>query len=62
MRTIQQQLKQWVKVNKIRMDKHKKERKPKRKQEKFTEWELKELMGMNRPVYRRSKGGAFRQI
>jgi hypothetical protein len=61
MRTIQQQLKQWMKVNKVRMDKHKKERIPKRKQEKLTEWELKELMGMNRPVYRRSKGGAFRQ-
>jgi hypothetical protein len=59
MRNIQQQLKQWMKV---RMDKHKKERKPERKQEKLTEWELKELMGMNRPIYRRSKGGAFRQI
>lgn len=63
MRTIQQQLKNWMKTNKFiqRGDKHKKERKSKRKQEQFTERELKELMGMNRPVYRRAKGGAFRQ-
>jgi len=44
-----------------RADKHKKETKTKRLKEKFTERELRELMGVNRPVYRRIKGGAFRQ-
>jgi hypothetical protein len=63
MRTIQQQLQKWLKENKemYRADKHKKERKQKRPRERFTERELKELMGVNRPVYRRAKGGAFRQ-
>lgn len=63
MRTIQQQLQKWLKANKVmyRTDKHKKESKPKRLKERFTERELKELMGINRPVYRRAKGGAFRQ-
>ncbi|EID42875.1 hypothetical protein [Parageobacillus thermoglucosidasius] len=62
MRTIQQQLRKWMKANKmLRTDKHKKEPKPKRFKERFTERELKELMGVNRPVYRRAKGGAFRQ-
>ncbi|MFX3616113.1 MAG: hypothetical protein ACE3JK_01105 [Sporolactobacillus sp.] len=27
----------------------------------FTEEELKELMGVHNPVYKRAKGGAFRQ-
>ncbi|MGG3919639.1 hypothetical protein ABEV38_13635 [Parageobacillus thermoglucosidasius] len=63
MRTIQQQLRKWLKANKVmyRANKHKKERKKKRSKERFTERELKELMGVNRPVYRRAKGGAFRQ-
>ncbi|MBY6269490.1 hypothetical protein [Parageobacillus thermoglucosidasius] len=63
MRTIQQQLRKWLKANKVmyRANKHKKEWKQKRSKERFTERELKELMGVNRPVYRRAKGGAFRQ-
>jgi hypothetical protein len=44
-----------------RSNKHKKESKTKRLKESFTEHKLRELMGVNRPVYRRSKGGAFRQ-
>jgi hypothetical protein len=44
-----------------RADKHKKEPKTKRIKERFTERELRELMGVNRPVYHRSKGGAFHQ-
>jgi phage antirepressor YoqD-like protein len=63
MRTIQQQLQKWLKANKVvhRADKHKKEPKTKRLKERLTERELKELMGVNRPIYRRAKGGAFRQ-
>jgi hypothetical protein len=60
MRTIQQQLQKWLKVNKVvhRADKYKKGPKTKRVKERR---ELKELMGVNRPIYRRAKGGAFRQ-
>jgi phage antirepressor YoqD-like protein len=63
MRTIQQQLQKWLKANKVmhRADKNKKEPKTKRLKERLTERELKELMGVNRPIYRRAKGGAFRQ-
>jgi hypothetical protein len=62
MRTIQQQLQKWLKANRVvHRDKHKKEHKTKRLKERFTERELRELMGVNRPVYRRAKGGAFRQ-
>ncbi|MCL6456509.1 MAG: hypothetical protein K6T85_00740 [Gorillibacterium sp.] len=63
MRTIQQELKKWMKANKVkhRKNKHKKERKQKRRKERLTEHEIKELMGVGRPVYRRGKGGAFRQ-
>ncbi|OSX53653.1 hypothetical protein [Anoxybacillus ayderensis] len=61
MRTIQQELKKWMKVNKERQNKRKKARKKKRGKEWLTERDLKELMGVGRPVYRRGKGGAFRQ-
>lgn len=63
MRTIQQELKKWMKVNKVqqRKDKRKKARKKKRGKERLTEREIKELMGAYRPIYRRGKGGAFRQ-
>jgi len=33
----------------------------KRQSERLTEAEIKDLMGMNMPVYRRGKGGALRQ-
>ncbi|KIP21120.1 hypothetical protein JV16_01614 [Anoxybacillus ayderensis] len=61
MRTIQQELKKWMKVNKERQNKRKKARKKKRGKERLTERDIKELMGVCRPVYRRGKGGAFRQ-
>ncbi|AXM88478.1 hypothetical protein B379_04290 [Anoxybacillus ayderensis G10] len=60
MRTIQQELKKWMKVNKVQQ-RQKKARKKKRGKERLTERDLKELMGVGRPVYRRGKGGAFRQ-
>ncbi|KFZ32340.1 phage protein [Anoxybacillus flavithermus] len=50
-----------MKVNKERQNKRKKARKKKRGKERLTERDLKELMGVGRPVYRRGKGGAFRQ-
>ncbi|WP_197071972.1 hypothetical protein [Geobacillus kaustophilus] len=42
-----------------RSERNRKERK--RNKERLTEREIKELMGVCRPVYRRGKGGAFRQ-
>ena len=33
----------------------------KRRNERLSEWELAELMGINRPTYGRKKGGAYRQ-
>lgn len=63
MRTIQQELQKWMKINKVkqRKSKHKKVRKQKQRKERLTERDIKELMGVGRPVYRRGKGGAFRQ-
>jgi hypothetical protein len=64
MKTIQQELKKWLKINQNmeRAAKNKKRfKKKKSPKEKLSDRDLKELMGINRPVYRRAKGGAFRQ-
>jgi hypothetical protein len=64
MKTIQQELQKWLKVNKnMERDAKKKKRVKKKKspKERLSERDLKELMGINRPVYRRAKGGAIRQ-
>ena len=63
MRTMQDQMKKWIKANNMvyRPEKNQKERKWKRNKERMTEREIKEMMGVFRPVYRRGKGGAFRQ-
>jgi hypothetical protein len=64
MKTIQQEIQKWLRVNQ-KMERatktKKKVKKKKRHKERLTERDLKELMGINRPVYRRGKGGAFRQ-
>jgi hypothetical protein len=64
MKTIQQELQKWLKINQNmeRATKNKKRfKKKKSPKEKLSDRDLKELMGINRPVYRRAKGGAFRQ-
>jgi hypothetical protein len=63
MKTIQQELQKWLKSNKNmkRTAKKKRVKKKKNQKERLTERDLRELMGINRPVYRRAKGGAFRQ-
>jgi len=63
MRTMQDQMQKWIKANNMtyRPERNRKERKHKRNKERMTEREIKELMGVCRPVYRRGKGGAFRQ-
>lgn len=61
MRTMKDQMQKWIKANNMayRSERNRKERK--RNKERLTEREIKELMGVCRPVYRRGKGGAFRQ-
>ncbi|MED4922919.1 hypothetical protein P9743_01260 [Anoxybacillus geothermalis] len=63
MRTIQDQMRKWIKANNMTYhpERNRKERKQKRNEERMTEREIKELMGTYRPIYRRGKGGAFRQ-
>jgi hypothetical protein len=64
MKTIQQELQKWLKINQNMERAEKKKKRVKKKKipkERLTERDLKELMGIKRPVYRRGKGGAFRQ-
>lgn len=59
----------WAEQEKYKKRKnHKKKRKVrkaeqpmKRKPERLSEYDLRELMGQNRPTYSRGKGGAYRQ-
>jgi hypothetical protein len=55
------QLQQWKEKNQSPKKEHKKKQPKKGKQEKLSERELKDLMGMNKRTYSRGKGGAFRQ-
>jgi hypothetical protein len=61
-KTLQQGLSEWAKKNnfKVRKGKHRKEKKTKPK-EKLSYRDIQELMGIHKPVYRRGKGGSFRQ-
>ncbi|KLR75317.1 phage protein [Geobacillus sp. T6] len=61
MRTMKDQMQKWIKANNMayRSERNRKERK--RNKERLTEREINELMGTYRPIYRRGKGGAFRQ-
>ncbi|WP_195892072.1 hypothetical protein [Bacillus niameyensis] len=52
---LKDQLREWEK-------KQQKNRKPRKStKERFSESDLKSLMGVNRPIYGRGKGGAIRQ-
>ncbi|MBP1917200.1 hypothetical protein J2Z23_004185 [Lederbergia galactosidilyticus] len=57
-RSLKDQLKVWKKDH---MAVKKEKAKKKRKEERFSNSELKSLMGMDRPIYGRGKGGAIRQ-
>ncbi|MDE3837919.1 hypothetical protein C0966_00660 [Bacillus methanolicus] len=60
--TLKDQLKEWEKKNSFHRPKKKHvEKKPAKKTEKLSKSDLIYLMGTNMPVYRRGKGGAFRQ-
>lgn len=58
-KTLSEQLKQWEKQHKdlIRKSSRKSQ---KRKTEELTKEDIEDLMGINRPTYRRGKGGAWR--
>ncbi|MGE8207665.1 hypothetical protein ACQKP0_24650 [Heyndrickxia sp. NPDC080065] len=57
--SLMDQLKQWEKKHKGLIKKGSR-KSQKRKSEVLSEDEIKDLMGMNRPVYKRGKGGAWR--
>lgn len=61
MGTIQQGMKKWAEKNGVEISvDSKKEIKPKKRAEKLSISDLKELMGTNKPVFRRGKGGAMK--
>ena len=56
--SLKDQLKSWKKDHMaVKQEKQNK----KRRREHFTDSELRSLMGMDRPIYGRGKGGAIRQ-
>ncbi|AWO73897.1 hypothetical protein C1N76_04465 [Geobacillus thermoleovorans] len=61
MRTIQDQMQKWIKANNMTYHPERNRKERKRNKERLTEREINELMGTYRPIYRRGKGGAFRQ-
>ncbi|MBS4172106.1 hypothetical protein [Bacillus sp. FJAT-49736] len=56
---LKDQLKQWEKKHK-EIIRNNREMNKKRKSEHLSEEDIKELMGINRTIYRRCKGGAWR--
>jgi len=59
-KTLKEQLKEWQRQHReIKKYGVKKKKHP--KLEPLTERDIKELMGINRPIYKRKKGGAFKQ-
>ncbi|OLN21721.1 hypothetical protein BTO30_13550 [Domibacillus antri] len=64
MKTMKEQLVIWCKVNNVprpvKPKKRPKKKQPVRQPEKLTERALRDLMGTNRQILKRGKGGAFR--
>lgn len=60
MRTIQGELTKWASKNKVHLKKQR-DKKVKAVPMPLTTREVQELMGVYKPTYRRSKGGAIRQ-
>ncbi len=48
-------------VSKEQKENLQKLRHPKKKKEKFSDYDLRDLMGVNRDTYKRGKGGAIRR-
>ncbi|WHY76242.1 hypothetical protein QNH20_19245 [Neobacillus sp. WH10] len=62
MKTLQQGLKKSSKKNNMKLPQEKLQSEPKPKEtENLSANDIKELMGMNMPTYRRGKGGSMRQ-
>jgi hypothetical protein len=64
LKTLQQGLKKWAKENNIQSPQETQPREKKaeqRQKEKLTDRDIRELMGIGKPIYRRGKGGSFRQ-
>jgi hypothetical protein len=64
LKTLQQGIKKWAKKNNMQspQEAHPREKKTEqRPKEKLTDRDIRELMGMDKPTYRRGKGGSFRQ-
>jgi hypothetical protein len=59
-RTIQGELTKWASKNQMSIKKQR-DKKVKAKSRPMTTREVQELMGVYKPTYRRSKGGAIRQ-
>ncbi|MBL5768398.1 hypothetical protein [Heyndrickxia sporothermodurans] len=57
--TLRDQLKQWENRHK-KLIKDNRQQTIRRKSERLSEDDIKDLMGMNKPTYRRGKGGAWR--
>lgn len=63
-KSLRDQLKEWKKQNVVQGQikyKKKKVATLKKKEEKLSDWDLKELMGTNGPRYVRKRGGAYTQ-
>jgi predicted Zn-dependent peptidase len=61
MKTIQDQLKKWKQLNPSPKKKHKRKKPQQAREEKLRDRDIRDLMGMNKPRYRRNKGGAYRR-
>ncbi|MEV9639495.1 hypothetical protein ABZ756_02205 [Mammaliicoccus sciuri] len=62
MRTLQEQLTEKGLVQPVKQARVQKDtRARKKRNERLSEWDLRELMGSNMPTYGRARGGAFRQ-
>lgn len=58
--SLKEQLKAWKK-DRMEIRQHGKKKRKKRSNDELSTRDIKKLMGMDRPIYSRGKGGAFRQ-
>ncbi|RDY70308.1 hypothetical protein DXT76_13635 [Halobacillus trueperi] len=58
---LRDQLKEYKRKHNIQTPHPKKKTSKKKKKERLSHREVENLMGMNRPTYRRGKGGAMKQ-
>ena len=59
--SLKDQLKQWEKQHK-ELIREGRQKNSKRKSDRLSESEIKDLMGVNKPTYKRGKGGAWRNV